>query len=859
MKKDHQIERAIAAGERNKEVVGLIQNWCVHARIQKFGGVGMIEAETGLPIGHHGMACEHASGGSMGSWDLADAAIDFYDRNCSACTKRIAVRMPNLISLVTERDDHTKKLEDEQHANRVRLTNALEERSAHRQKIRSRQTAESVSILDLIDEIDRKLDGKSASEHLLGAAKLAPETFSPEITAYCFSLIENHEQWFKEVGLELLSIIATDTPRLVKCAMLCLSSHDAVATACEVIQLNPGFVDPSQVIAALPALVWRAEPEKMSIGNTNYVHDPRALVAVYEHQPKVVAAAIESALTDRRPYAVSVGARAIIALAKNSSLSAHTFTRSILAKLARAHLLMDERETSYHGDDEAIVRLQDALVLALEDNPNAADELVGKFLASVSSDGEVRIYRAYVAVLNPRHGWRDEPATLHPASRHVLRRLIAAVTTSNEYEVLCSVRDAFEHLPKNATALALQERSTILGTALRLDDRISELYKAPPATDVLAHMERDNLRHLLSGLQGTLLIWAADSVVGNADAREEFLDLLRKIPEGHDRMRGVLVENLHRLMHTPVGLKDALPELYAAMMHSSTVVRASAASALRELSRTRQQDLPELLYEAFVMHLSDPYVMVHQTAVNGLDRTELPESLKPQAATAVLLLIQVYTNDKDNERFLVKCIELYLRLFATPVQKQGGLGRILVALLWRVEPDLFARDLFWLAQDLGSVEGFSGLVVKALSNQQVSEYQQDYVLRALNSLAVDSIRMHSAELVAIGSAPQAHRELPPALVETLTRAGAWADAAKICETVHDRIPDTVEKRFSKLYAKLHLIAAQFEASIAVGRMSELSELASSWKNTESQIKQLHAENEKRSNPFPSLPRPYRRR
>jgi hypothetical protein len=288
--------------------------------------------------------------------------------------------------------------------------------------------------LDFIDEIDRKLDGKSASDFLLGAAKLAPETFSPEITEYCFRLIENHERWFNEIGLKLLSIIATDIPRLVKCAMLCLSSHDAVATACEVIQSNPSFVDPSQVTAALPALVWRAEPEKMAIGNSNHVYDPRALVAVYEHQTKAVAATIESALSDRRPYAVSVGARAIIALATHSRLSAHTFTRSIVAKLARAHLLMDERETSYHGDDEAIVRLQDALVLALADNPDEADELVGKFLASVSSDGEVRIYRAYVAVLNPRRGWRDEPATLHPASRHALRRLIAAVTTSNEYE-----------------------------------------------------------------------------------------------------------------------------------------------------------------------------------------------------------------------------------------------------------------------------------------------------------------------------------------------------------------------------------------------------------------------------------------
>jgi hypothetical protein len=116
MKKDRQIERAIVAGERNKEAVGLIQNWCVHARIQKFGGVGMIEAQTGLPIGHHGMACEHASGGSMGSWDLADAAIDFYDRNCSACTKRIAVRKMNSMQF---RRDWPMRLRNDPHTART--------------------------------------------------------------------------------------------------------------------------------------------------------------------------------------------------------------------------------------------------------------------------------------------------------------------------------------------------------------------------------------------------------------------------------------------------------------------------------------------------------------------------------------------------------------------------------------------------------------------------------------------------------------------------------------------------------------------------------------------------------------------
>jgi len=64
-------------------------------RIENHGGVGLIQVQTGLPIGHLAMACDYAASGStMASWDLADAALDFHGRNCVGCTYRKPVSLP---------------------------------------------------------------------------------------------------------------------------------------------------------------------------------------------------------------------------------------------------------------------------------------------------------------------------------------------------------------------------------------------------------------------------------------------------------------------------------------------------------------------------------------------------------------------------------------------------------------------------------------------------------------------------------------------------------------------------------------------------------------------------------------------
>lgn len=68
----------------------------------------MIEQMTGLPISHFSMECDHAPLDGMATFDFTEAVLDFYDRNCIACTIRKPVRLPNLTGLVSKRDEDRK-------------------------------------------------------------------------------------------------------------------------------------------------------------------------------------------------------------------------------------------------------------------------------------------------------------------------------------------------------------------------------------------------------------------------------------------------------------------------------------------------------------------------------------------------------------------------------------------------------------------------------------------------------------------------------------------------------------------------------------------------------------------------------
>jgi hypothetical protein len=202
------IEEAIANGQRNQRVLELLHNWCGHVRARK-DGRGMVEAMTGLPIGHHFLECPHAPAGGMSAFELADTALDFHDRNCIDCKFRKPMGFPNITILLAEREKRRNEQRLEQERHQAETATRLAAREAARQKIRSSLDAMAATTLDRVVELDRQDEG--AGQRLIETAKLAPETFTPEITDHLFDLVDSQEYWLVGPSLETVSHLPVDS------------------------------------------------------------------------------------------------------------------------------------------------------------------------------------------------------------------------------------------------------------------------------------------------------------------------------------------------------------------------------------------------------------------------------------------------------------------------------------------------------------------------------------------------------------------------------------------------------------------------------------------------------------------------
>lgn len=190
---DDRIAKAIRIGEENAVVIELYQNFCSNLEVERFGGTGLVEDQTGLPIGSRSFKCQYASAGGMAGMNLEMIALDFYDRNCKGCAKRIPVRLPNLSKLVADRDDAYKQ----QELLAKKQTDAKE--AAYRVRREARDSTKlncDEPTAGLIDAIDR-LDQTGTSEAgvvLVELARVASHAFDPRVTGSLYSLAETQSQ-----------------------------------------------------------------------------------------------------------------------------------------------------------------------------------------------------------------------------------------------------------------------------------------------------------------------------------------------------------------------------------------------------------------------------------------------------------------------------------------------------------------------------------------------------------------------------------------------------------------------------------------------------------------------------------------
>jgi len=428
-----------------------------------------------------------------------------------------------------------------------------------------------------------------------------------------------------------------------------------------------------------------------------------------------------------------------------------------------------------------------------------------------------------------------------------------AANRTNSYDVLQELHGAFSYVAEELVTPAREELANILGAALMLSDKIAASEGSPIIeNDPVSAMERGNIRSQRDNLQNALVNWAAEAAAGDPRATAQYLDVLASIREEHAVLRARLTQEAYRLMRTPEGLIATLPSIYGALFGTSVRVRAAAAAAIGKLDHKTKDDLPRLVYEALVAQLTDSYVMVHQSAFEALERIELPDTLEQDAHGAVMTLILSYHQSRKDERFLLKCICRYTDRFASESEK-AWLPDLLLEMVDKLKADVIVEEHRRLSRQFRHKARFADIWVRVLEEARALSYREDDLIETLNSLPEQEIYRHRARLEKLGSESEGSGTLPRRLIETLTRSGAWSEAANIAERFHSQIPDTVEMRARKLHANRYRLATRYEAAIAAGRMEELGELAHAWKRNEDDIEADRVTHERRRRPFPNIP------
>lgn len=846
-----EFERHVRTGERNKQVLELVHNWCSHAEVRNHGGVGLIAQWTGLPLGMFGMHCDHAPAGGLAGWYLENSVLDFYDRNCVHCDKRQPVRLPNIIQLVGKRDREAARRKEQAELAQAAAEAARDARKQRRDALRVGQSAAICALLDDLESLDHSRS-QDARTRIVETARLAPEVVTPPITEYFFELTSSETAGCQSEALEVLRLVGAEPKRLTMAAFSCLARHDAVDTAASIVMAHPSLGDTSAVEAAVPALVGLASPPRSQLGSYETRFRPGPLLALFDAQPEPVIRGIERLLDSRRSYPIRTGTAALKVLSPADSTLLGRFARTLIAKLVRAHLLIDEDETD--RDLRMVCSdLQRSVAATLLQEPISTDKLIADFFDSASSEGEARLVRVYEEVL--RFAFRGKGALSESAAGVVLSRIIKLASTSKNDKVLSEIVQMLRTGSDELLGAAKRSLDVVLGAAAVLDDRL-EAFDAEQNlktnTTQLDVLMAQNARSSLYHLREAFSVMAAKAAEGDRMATESFVDFLSRIDESRAGLRSALINEANHLIATPDGLNLVLPELYSGLVGASTLVRAAAAQTLGEAGRDRIADLPELVLEAFVLLLQDPYVIVHRAAARALGSIPLPERLERSANAALLQLVVVYSSEKDAEDFLSRCMQLYLQRFADQRQLRGGLAAAFVRILNRVPARRELRRLNSMSKFLKDEPEYVDLVIRILDDEAVSHYGEEDAIELAYAIPDDQAFKRADDLMRLALRRPGCALYVGALVEILTRVGAWTQAVTAIKVSWEQVPDTVPMKRAKWTTQLQLVAVRFEAAIAAGDVAQLNALKSEWESLEKALQEdekLYAE---RRNPLPGF-------
>jgi hypothetical protein len=407
----------------------------------------------------------------------------------------------------------------------------------------------------------------------------------------------------------------------------------------------------------------------------------------------------------------------------------------------------------------------------------------------------------------------------------------------------------FRHADDELAELAADYLDDLVGAAATLSEKYEQCGADSSliGTDtVLAEMERRNKRTAIDSLQGALVSWAAIGARSKGqEGVEDFLTLYRRLPHSQAQMRGNMIVHVSKLLIGVESLNHVLSDWYRALMDESALVRASAVQAWDDVPYDMQGNLPDLFFQAFAVLLSDPYVIVHRSAIRALRRRFFPQDKRPMLNAAMWNLVVFYAQEGQDKEFLVECIDVFAMLCLTDEQKRGKFGLFLSSLLLKLDGAALYHAVDKLVYGFREVPGFVKVALKSLTHGYTRSISTDDCVTTILQAPLDELRDCADDIeVAFDALRPFHPEdfaESLLLISALTKAGRFASACDRSQVLLAAIPVEDRNVQWRLEAAMLEIAAKIECAIASREAP--TELIEQWKSLSAD---LEKENEKRA-------------
>jgi hypothetical protein len=845
---DDGIARAIQIGESNARIIELAQNWCAHLEVEKNGGTGLVEMQTGLPIGMRSFKCVHASAAGFAGMALERIALDFYDRNCAGCSKRSPVRLPNLSQLVAERDD-AKKSDEARHEAAVR-----EERTRFEMRNRARlsvsQDADEPTraLIESIEALDREPTIQKA-EVLIELTGVAPERFNAGVQQALFQLTQESSSYLVlDAALKTLRNVHADSKALCSAALRVLShSHLSIAGTIVAESITPDHAE--EVPAAIPALISLAGPHDNWFPLPELKDEPESLLAAYRVAPTAVSDVIGEML--RHPEkTVRIGA--IHAIQRIREIDVR-FGIALLEPLVFSLELPDD----HFNRGSAETWAQDVLAEMLEGHFNEVDPILTSSFAKLGEhDDEVGLMHVYLRLFRSyRHG-RDRTIVLTYVHEVLFGRLLQYLSTKCAEQGSIQLLDFLRSDAKEFPALVELHIDGLLGAiAILAHEQVaasiffSQLHLPPnPLAALEAEHRKNSLHHLVEAVAQLIGTTAKErpSTVGTT-----LLETLTKIESGHDELRAALVKALGRMAQNRDTFPAILPSLYNAMMGPSQTVRSAGAEAYGELIQRDPDDLPPLLHETFVTLLTDPYYIVHWAALNVIDRHSLPKVYNNTLIVNTYQIVEMHSGEKRNNDILKVALDVLLDL------QRGRTGGMKPALRdWVIQKLSLCRSydraelLRRHASQLMAGKGFIKSILDLLADRETSDNSITNLLKVLYRVPSHEIRDNADEFVETMMACSSNgHHVVDAAIEILTGASLWNHATNLAKSEEARWRDTEWDRQRRLHSKLRTLNCEIEQNCSRSDLSAVRETIASFRRVQAEISEDTEKHKKRREPL----------